>query len=107
MTLPFRLSSVGKVCPGTWVCSRNHDPKQDQCEASEQKERTPLGDIPKDPKTGKETEAAGGENLSTAGGAEGHAHLLPSSYPFEVTIRPPAEELLCGDLCILPPLYWL
>lgn len=37
MTLTFQLSSVGKVHRGTWVCSRNHDLEQEECEASEQK----------------------------------------------------------------------
>lgn len=50
MTLTFQLSSVGKVHLGTWVCSRNRDREQEECEAPEQEERTPRGDIPKDSK---------------------------------------------------------
>ncbi|XP_042297970.1 ATPase MORC2 isoform X2 [Sceloporus undulatus] len=41
-TLPFQLSSVEQEYPDTWVCSMNPDPKQDKCEAPEQKQKVPL-----------------------------------------------------------------
>ncbi|XP_065273846.1 ATPase MORC2 isoform X2 [Emys orbicularis] len=47
-TLPFQLSSVEKEYPDTWVCSMNPDPEQDRCEASEQKQKVPLGTLKKD-----------------------------------------------------------
>ncbi|KAB0405319.1 hypothetical protein E2I00_010022 [Balaenoptera physalus] len=53
-TLPFQLSSVEKDYPDTWVCSMNPDPEQDRCEASEQKQKVPLGMFRKDLKTQEE-----------------------------------------------------
>ncbi|KAK7834389.1 hypothetical protein U0070_017575 [Myodes glareolus] len=53
-TLPFQLSSVEKDYPDTWVCSMNPDPEQDRCEASEQKQKVPLGTLKKDLKTQEE-----------------------------------------------------
>ncbi|CAM9545423.1 unnamed protein product [Rangifer tarandus platyrhynchus] len=53
-TLPFQLNSVERDYPDTWVCSMNPDPEQDRCEASEQKQKLPLGALRKDPKTQEE-----------------------------------------------------
>ena len=94
-----KFALVPGFAPGTTI------PGRTRVRPLREREDPPLGDSPKDPKTGKETEAAVGENLPTSGGAEGHVQPLPSSYPFDMTTRPPAKELLCGYLCILPPLY--
>ncbi|XP_008834327.1 ATPase MORC2-like [Nannospalax galili] len=53
-TLPFQMSSVEEGYPNTWVCSMNPDPEQDQCEASEQKQKIPLGTLKKVLKTQEE-----------------------------------------------------
>ncbi|OCT98106.1 ATPase MORC2 isoform X1 [Xenopus laevis] len=47
-TLPFQLSSVEKEYPDTWVCAMNPDPEQDSCEATEQKQKLPVGLLKKD-----------------------------------------------------------
>uniref|UniRef100_F7E6K8 Serine/threonine-protein phosphatase 2A 55 kDa regulatory subunit B delta isoform n=1 Tax=Xenopus tropicalis TaxID=8364 RepID=F7E6K8_XENTR len=47
-TLPFQLSSVEKEYPDTWVCAMNPDPEQDRCEATEQKQKLPVGVLKKD-----------------------------------------------------------
>uniref|UniRef100_F6WFF3 MORC family CW-type zinc finger 2 n=2 Tax=Ornithorhynchus anatinus TaxID=9258 RepID=F6WFF3_ORNAN len=55
-TLPFQLSSVEKDYPDSWVCAMNPDPEQDKCDASEQKQKVPLGTLKKDMKTQEEKE---------------------------------------------------
>ncbi|XP_038618392.1 ATPase MORC2 isoform X3 [Tachyglossus aculeatus] len=53
-TLPFQLSSVEKDYPDSWVCAMNPDPEQDKCDASEQKQKVPLGTLKKDMKSQEE-----------------------------------------------------
>ncbi|XP_043828088.1 ATPase MORC2 isoform X1 [Dromiciops gliroides] len=53
-TLPFQLSSVERDYPDTWVCTMNPDAEQDSCNASEQKQKVPLGTLKKDYKTQEE-----------------------------------------------------
>ncbi|KAM9100861.1 ATPase MORC2 isoform 1-T1 [Sarcophilus harrisii] len=53
-TLPFQLSSVERDYPDTWVCTMNPDAEQDSCNASEQKQKVPLGTLKKDFKTQEE-----------------------------------------------------
>ncbi|XP_036618783.1 ATPase MORC2 isoform X2 [Trichosurus vulpecula] len=53
-TLPFQLSSVERDYPDTWVCTMNPDAEQDSCDASEQKQKVPLGTLKKDFKSQEE-----------------------------------------------------
>ncbi|XP_008571228.1 PREDICTED: MORC family CW-type zinc finger protein 2 [Galeopterus variegatus] len=99
-TLPFQLSSVEKDYPDTWVCSMNPDPEQDRCEASEQKQKVPLGTFKKDPKTQEEKQKQLTEKirqqqekleaLQKTTPIRSQADL--KKLPLEVTTRPPTEE---------------
>ncbi|XP_051056387.1 ATPase MORC2 [Phodopus roborovskii] len=99
-TLPFQLSSVEKDYPDTWVCSMNPDPEQDRCEASEQKQKVPLGTLKKDLKTQEEKQKQLTEKirqqqekleaLQKTTPIRSHADL--KKLPLEVTTRPSTEE---------------
>ncbi|XP_007952117.1 ATPase MORC2 [Orycteropus afer afer] len=99
-TLPFQLSSVEKDYPDTWVCSMNPDPEQDQCEASEQKQKVPLGTLRKDLKTQEEKQKQLTEKirqqqekleaLQKTTPIRSQADL--KKLPLEVTTRPAPEE---------------
>ncbi|KAM5237572.1 ATPase MORC2 isoform 2-T2 [Ctenodactylus gundi] len=99
-TLPFQLSSVEKDYPDTWVCSMNPDPEQDRCEASEQKQKVPLGTLKKDPKTQEEKQKQLTEKirqqqekleaLQKTTPIRSQADL--KKLPLEVTTRPSTEE---------------
>uniref|UniRef100_A0A673UCF1 MORC family CW-type zinc finger 2 n=1 Tax=Suricata suricatta TaxID=37032 RepID=A0A673UCF1_SURSU len=99
-TLPFQLSSVGKDYPDTWVCSMNPDPEQDRCEASEQKQKVPLGTFRKDLKTQEEKQKQLTEKirqqqekleaLQKTTPIRSQADL--KKLPLEVTTRPSTEE---------------
>ncbi|XP_062942861.1 ATPase MORC2 isoform X4 [Cynocephalus volans] len=99
-TLPFQLSSVEKDYPDTWVCSMNPDPEQDRCEASEQKQKVPLGTFKKDLKTQEEKQKQLTEKirqqqekleaLQKTTPIRSQADL--KKLPLEVTTRPPTEE---------------
>ncbi|XP_070255448.1 ATPase MORC2 isoform X2 [Myotis yumanensis] len=99
-TLPFQLHSVEKEYPDTWVCSMNPDPEQDRCEASEQKQKVPLGTLKKDLKTPEEKQKQLTEKIRQ------HQERLEAmqkttpirsqadlkKLPLEVTTRPSSEE---------------
>nr|XP_030716682.1 ATPase MORC2 isoform X9 [Globicephala melas] len=99
-TLPFQLSSVEKDYPDTWVCSMNPDPEQDRCEASEQKQKVPLGTFRKDLKTQEEKQKQLTEKirqqqekleaLQKTTPIRSQADL--KKLPLEVTTRPSTEE---------------
>lgn len=99
-TLPFQLSSVEKDYPDTWVCSMNPDPEQDRCEASEQKQKVPLGTLKKDPKSQEEKQKQLTEKirqqqekleaLQKTTPIRSQADL--KKLPLEVTTRPSIEE---------------
>uniref|UniRef100_A0A8C0P3F4 CW-type domain-containing protein n=1 Tax=Canis lupus familiaris TaxID=9615 RepID=A0A8C0P3F4_CANLF len=94
-TLPFQLSSVEKDYPDTWVCSMNPDPEQDRCEASEQKQKVPLGTFRKDLKTQEEKQKQLTEKITPTAGEKttpirSQADL--KKLPLEVTTRPSTEE---------------
>ncbi|KAM6156270.1 ATPase MORC2 [Rhynchocyon petersi] len=99
-TLPFQLSSVEKDYPDTWVCSMNPDPEQDRCEASEQKQKVPLGTFKKDLKTQEEKQKQLTEKirqqqekleaLQKTTPIRSQADL--KKLPLEVTTRPAPEE---------------
>uniref|UniRef100_A0A8C9DQ07 MORC family CW-type zinc finger 2 n=1 Tax=Prolemur simus TaxID=1328070 RepID=A0A8C9DQ07_PROSS len=99
-TLPFQLSSVEKDYPDTWVCSMNPDPEQDRCEASEQKQKVPLGTFKKDLKTQEEKQKQLTEKirqqqekleaLQKTTPIRSQADL--KKLPLEVTTRPTTEE---------------
>lgn len=99
-TLPFQLNSVEKEYPDTWVCSMNPDPEQDRCEASEQKQKVPLGTLKKDLKTQEEKQKQLTERirqqqekleaLQKTTPIRSQADL--KKLPLEVTTRPPSEE---------------
>ncbi|KAM4827155.1 ATPase MORC2 isoform 1-T1 [Thomomys bottae] len=99
-TLPFQLSSVEKDYPDTWVCSMNPDPEQDRCEASEQKQKVPLGTLKKDTKTQEEKQKQLTEKirqqqekleaLQKTTPIRSQADL--KKLPLEVTTRPSTEE---------------
>ncbi|XP_008839256.1 ATPase MORC2 [Nannospalax galili] len=99
-TLPFQLSSVEKDYPDTWVCSMNPDPEQDRCEASEQKQKVPLGTLKKDLKTQEEKQKQLTEKirqqqekleaLQKTTPIRSQADL--KKLPLEVTTRPSTEE---------------
>ncbi|XP_073916720.1 ATPase MORC2 isoform X2 [Castor canadensis] len=99
-TLPFQLSSVEKDYPDTWVCSMNPDPEQDRCEASEQKQKVPLGTFKKDLKTQEEKQKQLTEKirqqqekleaLQKTTPIRSQADL--KKLPLEVTTRPSTEE---------------
>ncbi|XP_048199264.1 ATPase MORC2 [Perognathus longimembris pacificus] len=99
-TLPFQLSSVEKDYPDTWVCSMNPDPEQDRCEASEQKQKVPLGTLKKDTKTQEEKQKQLTEKirqqqekleaLQKTTPIRSQADL--KKLPLEVTTRPSSEE---------------
>lgn len=99
-TLPFQLSSVEKDYPDTWVCSMNPDPEQDRCEASEQKQKVPLGTLKKDPKSQEEKQKQLTEKirqqqekleaLQKTTPIRSQADL--KKLPLEVTTRPSTEE---------------
>ncbi|XP_012927122.1 MORC family CW-type zinc finger protein 2 isoform X1 [Heterocephalus glaber] len=99
-TLPFQLNSVEKDYPDTWVCSMNPDPEQDRCEASEQKQKVPLGTFKKDPKTQEEKQKQLSEKirqqqekleaLQKTTPIRSQADL--KKLPLEVTARPSTEE---------------
>uniref|UniRef100_A0A2K6PRV8 MORC family CW-type zinc finger 2 n=1 Tax=Rhinopithecus roxellana TaxID=61622 RepID=A0A2K6PRV8_RHIRO len=99
-TLPFQLSSVEKDYPDTWVCSMNPDPEQDRCEASEQKQKVPLGTFRKDMKTQEEKQKQLTEKirqqqekleaLQKTTPIRSQADL--KKLPLEVTTRPSTEE---------------
>lgn len=99
-TLPFQLHSVEKEYPDTWVCSMNPDPEQDRCEASEQKQKLPLGTLKKDLKTQEEKQKQLTERirqqqekleaLQKTTPIRSQADL--KKLPLEVTTRPSPEE---------------
>ncbi|XP_039717801.1 ATPase MORC2 isoform X4 [Pteropus medius] len=99
-TLPFQLNSVEKDYPDTWVCSMNPDPEQDRCEASEQKQKVPLGTFRKDLKTQEEKQKQLTEKirqqqekleaLQKTTPIRSQADL--KKLPLEVTTRPSTEE---------------
>ncbi|XP_006869318.1 PREDICTED: MORC family CW-type zinc finger protein 2 [Chrysochloris asiatica] len=99
-TLPFQLSSVEKDYPDTWVCSMNPDPEQDRCEASEQKQKVPLGTFRKDLKTQEEKQKQLTEKirqqqekleaLQKTTPIRSQADL--KKLPLKVTTRPAPEE---------------
>uniref|UniRef100_G1TDJ1 MORC family CW-type zinc finger 2 n=1 Tax=Oryctolagus cuniculus TaxID=9986 RepID=G1TDJ1_RABIT len=99
-TLPFQLNSVEKDYPDTWVCSMNPDPEQDRCEASEQKQKVPLGTFKKDLKTQEEKQKQLTEKirqqqekleaLQKTTPIRSQADL--KKLPLEVTTRPSTEE---------------
>ncbi|XP_066116238.1 ATPase MORC2 isoform X3 [Saccopteryx bilineata] len=99
-TLPFQLNSVEKEYPDTWVCSMNPDPEQDRCEASEQKQKVPLGTFKKDLKTQEEKQKQLTEKirqqqekleaLQKTTPIRSQADL--KKLPLEVTTRPPTKE---------------
>ncbi|XP_040859546.1 ATPase MORC2 isoform X2 [Ochotona curzoniae] len=99
-TLPFQLNSVEKYYPDTWICSMNPDPEQDRCEASEQKQKVPLGTFKKDLKTQEEKQKQLTEKirqqqekleaLQKTTPIRSQADL--KKLPLEVTTRPPSEE---------------
>ncbi|XP_005869831.1 PREDICTED: MORC family CW-type zinc finger protein 2 isoform X1 [Myotis brandtii] len=99
-TLPFQLHSVEKEYPDTWVCSMNPDPEQDRCEASEQKQKVPLGTLKKDLKTQEEKQKQLTEKirqqqekleaLQKTTPIRSQADL--KKLPLEVTTRPSSEE---------------
>lgn len=99
-TLPFQLSSVEKEYPDTWVCSMNPNPEQDRCEASEQKQKVPLGTFRKDLKTQEEKQKQLTEKirqqqekleaLQKTTPIRSQADL--KKLPLEVTARPSTEE---------------
>ncbi|XP_060048780.1 ATPase MORC2 isoform X2 [Erinaceus europaeus] len=99
-TLPFQLNSVEKDYPDTWVCSMNPNPEQDRCEASEQKQKVPLGTFRKDLKTQEEKQKQLTEKirqqqekleaLQKTTPIRSQADLR--KLPLEVTTRPSAEE---------------
>ncbi|XP_069413037.1 ATPase MORC2 isoform X5 [Ovis canadensis] len=99
-TLPFQLNSVERDYPDTWVCSMNPDPEQDRCEASEQKQKFPLGTLKKDLKTQEEKQKQLTEKirqqqekleaLQKTTPIRSQADL--KKLPLEVTTRPSSEE---------------
>lgn len=99
-TLPFQLNSVEKEYPDTWVCSMNPNPEQDRCEASEQKQKVPLGTFRKDLKTQEEKQKQLREKirqqqekletLQKTTPIRSPADL--KKLPLEVTTRPSTEE---------------
>ncbi|XP_055972497.1 ATPase MORC2 isoform X3 [Sorex fumeus] len=99
-TLPFQLNSVEKEYPDTWVCSMNPNPEQDRCEASEQKQKVPLGTFRKDLKTQEEKQKQLTEKirqqqekleaLQKTTPIRSQADL--KKLPLEVTTRPSSEE---------------
>ncbi|XP_055003508.1 ATPase MORC2 isoform X4 [Sorex araneus] len=99
-TLPFQLNSVEKEYPDTWVCSMNPNPEQDRCEASEQKQKVPLGTFKKDLKTQEEKQKQLTEKirqqqekleaLQKTTPIRSQADL--KKLPLEVTTRPSTEE---------------
>ncbi|XP_037672971.1 ATPase MORC2 isoform X1 [Choloepus didactylus] len=99
-TLPFQLSSVEKDYPDTWVCSMNPDPEQDRCEASEQKQKVPLGTFRKDLKTQEEKQKQLTEKIrQQQEKLEALQKTTPicsqadlKKLPLEVTTRPSTEE---------------
>ncbi|XP_059531993.1 ATPase MORC2 isoform X1 [Myotis daubentonii] len=99
-TLPFQLHSVEKEYPDTWVCSMNPDPEQDRCEASEQKQKFPLGTLKKDPKTHEEKQKELTEKIrQNQEKLEAMQKTTPirsqadlKKLPLEVTTRPSSEE---------------
>ncbi|XP_036210008.1 ATPase MORC2 isoform X9 [Myotis myotis] len=98
-TLPFQLHSVEKEYPDTWVCSMNPDPEQDRCEASEQKQKFPLGTLKKDPKTHEEKQKELTEKIrQNQEKLEAMQKTTPirsqadlKKLPLEVTTRPSSE----------------
>ncbi|MXQ94308.1 hypothetical protein E5288_WYG007333 [Bos mutus] len=98
-TLPFQLNSVERDYPDTWVCSMNPDPEQDRCEASEQKQKFPLGTLKKDLKTQEEKQKQLTEKirqqqekleaLQKTTPIRSQADL--KKLPLEVTTRPSSE----------------
>ncbi|KAM9118219.1 ATPase MORC2 isoform 1-T1 [Pangshura tecta] len=99
-TLPFQLSSVEKEYPDTWVCSMNPDPEQDRCEASEQKQKVPLGTLKKDFRSQEEKQKQLTEKirqqqekleaLQKTTSIRSQADL--KKLPLEVTTRPIVED---------------
>ncbi|XP_053862661.1 ATPase MORC2 isoform X1 [Malaclemys terrapin pileata] len=99
-TLPFQLSSVEKEYPDTWVCSMNPDPEQDRCEASEQKQKVPLGTLKKDFRSQEEKQKQLTEKirqqqekleaLQKTTPIRSQADL--KKLPLEVTTRPIVED---------------
>ena len=99
-TLPFQLNSMERDYPDTWVCSMNPDPEQDRCEASEQKQKLPLGALRKDPKTQEERQKQLMQKiLQQQEKLEALQKTTPicsqadlKKLPLEVTTRPSSEE---------------
>uniref|UniRef100_H0XJK5 CW-type domain-containing protein n=1 Tax=Otolemur garnettii TaxID=30611 RepID=H0XJK5_OTOGA len=99
-TLPFQLNSVEKDHPDTWVCSMNLDPEQDRCEASEQKQKVPLGTLKKDSKTQEEKEKQLTQRIrQQQKKLEALQKITPirsqadlKKLPLEVTTRPSTAE---------------
>ncbi|XP_075773159.1 ATPase MORC2 isoform X1 [Pelodiscus sinensis] len=99
-TLPFQLSSVEKEYPDTWVCSMNPDPEQDRCDASEQKQKVPLGVLKKDIRSQEEKQKQLTEKirqqqekleaLQKTTPIRSQADL--KKLPLEVTTRPIVED---------------
>ncbi|KAB0360585.1 hypothetical protein FD754_004741 [Muntiacus muntjak] len=97
-TLPFHLNSVERDYPDTWVCSMNPDPEQDRCEASEQKQKLPLGALRKDPKTQEKRQKQLIQKIRQQQKLEAlqkttpiHSQADLKKLPLEVT-RPSSEE---------------
>ncbi|XP_074869240.1 ATPase MORC2 isoform X2 [Carettochelys insculpta] len=99
-TLPFQLSSVEKEYPDTWVCSMNPDPEQDRCEASEQKQKVPLGMLKKDFRSQEEKQKQLTEKIrQQQEKLEAMQKTTPirsqadlKKLPLEVTTRPIVED---------------
>uniref|UniRef100_G3VRE2 MORC family CW-type zinc finger 2 n=1 Tax=Sarcophilus harrisii TaxID=9305 RepID=G3VRE2_SARHA len=100
-TLPFQLSSVERDYPDTWVCTMNPDAEQDSCNASEQKQKVPLGTLKKDFKTQEEKQKQLTEKIRQqqeklealqVGGSQAESHAVrrlprPRSPPLPAVIK--------------------
>ncbi|XP_072456016.1 ATPase MORC2 isoform X2 [Notamacropus eugenii] len=99
-TLPFQLSSVERDYPDTWVCTMNPDAEQDSCNASEQKQKVPLGILKKDFKTQEEKQKQLTERIrQQQEKLEALQKTVPirsqadlKKLPLEVSGRPALEE---------------
>ncbi|XP_027719642.1 MORC family CW-type zinc finger protein 2 isoform X1 [Vombatus ursinus] len=99
-TLPFQLSSVERDYPDTWVCTMNPDAEQDSCNASEQKQKVPLGTLRKDLKTQEEKQKQLTEKIrQQQEKLEALQKTIPirspadlKKLPLEVSGRPAVEE---------------
>ncbi|XP_043828100.1 ATPase MORC2 isoform X3 [Dromiciops gliroides] len=99
-TLPFQLSSVERDYPDTWVCTMNPDAEQDSCNASEQKQKVPLGTLKKDYKTQEEKQKQLTEKIrQQQEKLEALQKTIPirsqadlKKLPLEVSSRPSVEE---------------